>query len=151
MSSVLKWYCKKVFEAGIGYAGAGGWREYIRGGDGHGDEAMPEVQADDAGGAYGPNLCHNEGEACGNFFIARGAVAHALVSSHGRTELADVGDVDFCTAQAHGGDDLREFLAGRADKGLLLQFLFVAGGFAYEHEPGVGIAGGKDHGVAQRA
>jgi 5-methylcytosine-specific restriction protein A len=25
---VVKWYCKKVFEAGIGYAGAGGWRDY---------------------------------------------------------------------------------------------------------------------------
>lgn len=24
----VKWYCKKVFEAGIGYAGAGGWRDH---------------------------------------------------------------------------------------------------------------------------
>ena len=57
-----------------------------------------------------------------------------LLRPHGGTEFADVGYIPLCALQPHGGKNLREFLAGRANEWLLLQFFFIAGGFPYQHE-----------------
>lgn len=120
---------------------------FFNGEEGFGGTAS---EGDDDEGFDDLGFGFEEGEGGGDFVDGGAAVVGGLVLHRGAI-FTDVGEVDFVAGEAHRFENLGEFLAGRADEGGFLAFLVVAGGFADEHDVGIGVSGGEDEVVAEGA
>lgn len=97
---------------------------------------------------YNFDLSFEEGEGAGHFLGGGWAIVGGLVFGGG-AEFANIGEIDLLAGEAHGFEDLVEFVAGWADEGFLLLLVVEAGGLADEHELGLWVAGGEDEGLAE--